>query len=67
MHSEVCDGDRGLFFAKARGGVHMTGFSDGVRLGGHGVIKNDETVVMRVEVEENVGQWAVYEWKPGPA
>jgi 6-pyruvoyltetrahydropterin/6-carboxytetrahydropterin synthase len=23
--------------------------------------------VMRVEVEENVGQWAVYEWKPGTA
>ena len=40
----------GLFFAKSRGGVHLTGFSDGVRLGGHGLIKNDDTVVMRVEV-----------------
>ncbi|HEU5057211.1 MAG TPA: DUF3488 and transglutaminase-like domain-containing protein, partial [Kofleriaceae bacterium] len=40
----------GLFFAKSRGGVHLTGFSDGVTLGGHGVIKNDDTVVMRVEV-----------------
>ena len=40
----------GLFFSKTRGGVHLTGFSDGVRLGGHGIIKNDDTVVMRVEV-----------------
>jgi 6-pyruvoyltetrahydropterin/6-carboxytetrahydropterin synthase len=22
-------------------------------------------IIMRVEVEENVGQWAVYEWQPG--
>ena len=45
----------GLFFAKSRGGVHLTGFSDGVRLGGHGVIKNDDTVVMRVEVSGGYG------------
>ena len=45
----------GLFFAKSRGGVHLTGFSDGVRLGGHGVIKNDDTVVMRVEVGGGYG------------
>ncbi len=40
----------GLFFDKGRGGVTMSGFSDGVELGGHGVIKKDSTVVMRVEV-----------------
>ena len=40
----------GLFFSKARSTVNMAGFSDGVRLGGHGVIKDDDTVVMRVEV-----------------
>jgi transglutaminase-like putative cysteine protease len=45
----------GLFFAKSRGGVHLTGFSDGVKLGGHGLIKNDDTVVMRVEVEDSYG------------
>ena len=28
----------------------MAGFSDGVELGGHGLIKQDSTVVMRVEV-----------------
>ncbi|HKE19507.1 MAG TPA: DUF3488 and transglutaminase-like domain-containing protein, partial [Kofleriaceae bacterium] len=40
----------GLFFSKARSGVNMAGFSDDVRLGGHGVIKDDDTVVMRVEL-----------------
>ena len=36
------------FFVKSRGGLTLSGFSDGVRLGGHGVIKKDSTVVMRV-------------------
>jgi hypothetical protein len=40
----------GLFFSKARSTVNMAGFSDGVRLGGHGLIKDDDTVVMRVEM-----------------
>lgn len=39
------------FFLKSRGGLTLTGFSDGVQLGGHGVIKNDSTVVMRVEID----------------
>jgi transglutaminase-like putative cysteine protease len=38
------------FFLKGRSGLTLTGFSDGVKLGGHGVIKNDATVVMRIEV-----------------
>ena len=42
----------GLFFSKSRTGVTLSGFSDGVRLGGHGVIKNDSTIVMRVKVDE---------------
>ena len=33
----------------------MAGFSDGVQLGGHGVIKNDPTVVMRVEIDPRYG------------
>ncbi len=41
----------GFFFDKGRGGVTMAGFSDGVELGGHGLIKKDTTVVMRVEVD----------------
>lgn len=41
----------GLFFDKGRGGITMAGFSDGVELGGHGLIKSDTTVVMRVKVE----------------
>ncbi len=43
------------FFLKSRGGLTLTGFSDGVKLGGHGVIKKDSTVVMRVEVESLYG------------
>ena len=38
------------FFLKTRGGLTLTGFADGVKLGGHGLIKNDATVVMRVEI-----------------
>ena len=43
------------FFLKNRGGLTLAGFSDGVKLGGHGVIKNDSTVVMRVEIDPRVG------------
>src|SRR5262245_54987776 len=43
------------FFLKGRGGLTLTGFSDGVKLGGHGVIKNDATVVMRVEIASRFG------------
>ncbi|MGN6107630.1 MAG: transglutaminase TgpA family protein [Kofleriaceae bacterium] len=39
------------FFLKSRGGLTLAGFSDGVKLGGHGVIKSDPTVVMRVEID----------------
>ena len=42
----------GAFFSKARAGVAMAGFSDGVRLGGHGVIKKDSTIVMRVKIDD---------------
>jgi hypothetical protein len=44
------------FFLKSRAGTSFAGFSDnGTQLGGHGVIKNDETVVMRVEVSSRFG------------
>jgi transglutaminase-like putative cysteine protease len=43
------------FFLKSRGGLTLTGFSDGVKLGGHGVIKNDDTIVMRVEIDPRFG------------
>src|SRR5688572_26114259 len=39
------------FFLKNRGGLTLSGFSDGVKLGGHGVIKHDNTIVMRVEID----------------
>ena len=42
------------FFLKGRGGLTLAGFSDGVKLGGHGVIKNDSTVVMRVEIDRRI-------------
>ena len=38
----------GLFFQKRREGPTMAGFSDQVELGGHGLIRTDSTVVMRV-------------------
>jgi hypothetical protein len=43
------------FFLKSRGGLTLAGFSDGVKLGGHGVIKSDPTVVMRVEIAAQYG------------
>jgi hypothetical protein len=43
------------FFLKNRGGLTLAGFSDGVQLGGHGVIKNDDTIVMRVEIDGKLG------------
>jgi hypothetical protein len=43
------------FFLKSRSGLTLAGFSDGVKLGGHGVIKNDSTVVMRVQIDPKFG------------
>ena len=40
----------GLFFSRQRSGIQMAGFSDGVTLGGHGLIRDDPTVVMRVKL-----------------
>jgi transglutaminase-like putative cysteine protease len=39
----------GLFFKKQRPGILMTGFSDRVELGQFGTVKDDPTVVLRVE------------------
>lgn len=41
----------GYFFKKRRAGISMTGFSDRVELGHFGRIKNDPTVVLRVEFD----------------
>jgi hypothetical protein len=43
------------FFLKSHGGATFVGFSDGVKLGGHGVLKTDSTIVMRVEIENTYG------------
>ncbi len=40
------------FLFRGKGGLNMVGFSDGVKLGGHGRLKHDDTIVMRVEVSE---------------
>jgi protein-glutamine gamma-glutamyltransferase len=42
----------GLFFQKSRTHLTFAGFQDGVTLGGHGLIRNDDTIVMRVKVSE---------------
>ncbi|HWO25432.1 MAG TPA: DUF3488 and transglutaminase-like domain-containing protein [Kofleriaceae bacterium] len=49
------------FFLKSRGGLTMAGFSDGVKLGGHGVIKYNAAVVMRVEIDPRYGSRAAPE------
>jgi transglutaminase-like putative cysteine protease len=38
------------FFFRGKGGLNLVGFSDGVKLGGHGRLKRDTTIVMRVAV-----------------
>ncbi len=40
------------FLFRGKGGLNMVGFSDGVKLGGHGRLKHDATVVMRVQVSD---------------
>lgn len=44
----------GFFFKNARSETTMAGFSDGVTLGGHGTIKSDDRVVLRVKVDPSV-------------
>jgi hypothetical protein len=46
------------FFLKNRGGITLSGFSEHVKLGGHGVLKSDETIVMRVELDPKIGNRA---------
>ena len=41
----------GFFLQKSRSSVSMAGFSDSVKLGGHGRIRNDDRVVMRVKLK----------------
>ncbi len=41
----------GLFFQKSHSGINVAGFSDDVELGGHGTIRDDNTVVMRVYLD----------------
>ncbi len=51
----------GFFFQKDRGALQMAGFSDGIQLGAHGVIKDNRTVVMRVKVDRQYqGRGAPY-------
>ena len=41
----------GLFLKRGKGHA-ITGFADAVKLGGHGLIRNDDTVVMRVRIDD---------------
>jgi protein-glutamine gamma-glutamyltransferase len=43
------------FFLKNKNSLSMRGFADTVKLGGHGVLKDDPTVVMRVEIASAIG------------
>ena len=42
----------GFFMQQSRNGIASSGFGDDVELGGHGTIREDATVVMRVEFPE---------------
>jgi hypothetical protein len=42
----------GLFFRGSQQRLTFAGFSDGVQLGGHGLIRTDPTVVMRVKLDD---------------
>lgn len=42
----------GLLYGKSESGITFAGFHDGVELGGHGVIRQNPTVVMRVELSD---------------
>ena len=44
----------GLFAAKTREASNMTGFSDQVQLGGHGLIRDNPTVAIRAETPDNM-------------
>ena len=43
----------GMFFQRSRPAIVMAGFTDGTTLGGHGLIRDDDTVVMRVQVNDS--------------
>jgi len=43
------------FFLKNKNSLAMRGFANTVKLGGHGVLKSDPTVVMRVEIAPTIG------------
>jgi transglutaminase-like putative cysteine protease len=43
----------GFFMQQDRGGIAASGFGDTVELGGHGTIREDRTVVMRVRFPES--------------
>ncbi|HEY3806435.1 MAG TPA: DUF3488 and transglutaminase-like domain-containing protein [Kofleriaceae bacterium] len=43
------------FFLKTKNSLVLRGFADTVKLGGHGLLKDDPTVVMRVEVASQIG------------
>jgi protein-glutamine gamma-glutamyltransferase len=43
------------FFLKNKNSLMMRGFAETVKLGGHGVLKSDPTVVMRVEIAPSIG------------
>ncbi len=55
----------GFFATKTRASMAMTGFSEQVELGSHGVIRNNPEVVMRVEFPDNKmpAEAVSYHWR----
>ncbi len=57
------------FLFRGKSGLNMVGFSDSVKLGGHGRLKTDDTIVMRIEVSDPAlrGRSAPYTYWRGAA
>ncbi|MEZ4460111.1 MAG: DUF3488 domain-containing protein [bacterium] len=53
----------GFFAPKDRDGVQMTGFSESVELGNHGVIRDNPSVVLRVEFDRKPANTDTMHWR----
>lgn len=53
----------GFFAPKERDAMQMVGFSESVELGNHGVIRDNPSVVMRVEFPQKPASTSHYHWR----
>lgn len=53
----------GFFAPQSRDGMSMVGFSESVELGGHGLVRDNPQVVLRVEFPEGRPSFSQYHWR----